>query len=1093
MDVPRQVSEFRRRHRWAAAVLLGAAGFLLNLRPIPLSPGTDLLFGVVPSLLAAIALGAAPGALAAAIASSRTLVLWNHPWAWLIFTLEALVVGILARRYGRRPLVADLLFWVGLGVPLLFATYYLGLGVRGAAAAVIFLKQPFNGLISALLAEGLLLLPAVRRALGVRGAPQLRSALAVVVALSATLPALAFGLWTGAREWDRNLEGTRERLKLSARAHAARLEEYVGLHADAVRSVAGGPERRADFDADQLQRLVAAERQEFPGFVNVFAADARGRVVAIDPPADRSGRPLAGLDFSDRAYFQDLATRRETVVSAVFAGRGGTDDPLVGIAHPIVLGDTLAGFVLGALDLRRLPRPSPTPADDERLLVVDSLGTVVYDSRREYAPGERPRSLADSASFQAVRAVELTGTTTYPERPAAVAAASVSGARMLAGVSRMPLGWWVWVEQPYSTIQAFVADSYVRLLSILIAVTLLALALSNLLSTYLARPLLRMRGAAAALGAGDHDARVGALPAIAPDEVHELGRDFDRMADALSGRAEELELLGEIARSLASTLDSDEVLQRVTDAAVRLVDPDGAGIALLTPGGQTLRAADYSLGILFPVAGKEVPADRSLIGWVSRHGEPVLIRDAAADERVHREYVDPETMGSVVCAPLTGRSGPLGTLACVRNRERPPFTEADLRLLERLARHAAVAVENAHLVALERRRAEESEAIRTVARTVSAVQGLQETLAVITREAARIVDAEACRVKLLREDGMLEVVATSGPAGMSVGTVLPVRGPLLEGPVLRGEPVTITDGENAAAVPLKVGDETLGVLTAHDRATPFAPDDAALLVALADHAAIALRNARLLDAAQAASRAKSDFIATMSHELRTPLNAVLGHLQLLEMEIHGKLSERQREALGRIEAASRHLRGLIEEVLSFARLEAGRTETRIEETDLCALAKEVAAVIEPLALEKELRFAAELADPPVVVPTDPDKVRQVLINLAGNAVKFTGAGEVRVTVRERGDEAVLAVHDTGPGIAREDQARLFRPFEQLESGFSRPHGGTGLGLYLSGQYAGLLGGRIDVESEEGKGSTFSLVLPKEGPAAGREAEAAAAD
>jgi signal transduction histidine kinase len=208
---------------------------------------------------------------------------------------------------------------------------------------------------------------------------------------------------------------------------------------------------------------------------------------------------------------------------------------------------------------------------------------------------------------------------------------------------------------------------------------------------------------------------------------------------------------------------------------------------------------------------------------------------------------------------------------------------------------------------------------------------------------------------------------------------------------------------------------------------------------------------------------------------------VLGHLELLEMGIHGETTPAQQEAMARIGAATRHLRGLIEEVLSFARIESGRMEVSIEPTDLCALTEEVAAVIEPLAQQKSLRFDVEPCSNGLAIPTDPEKVRQILINLAGNAVKFTSEGGVRIGIREQDQEVLLTVSDTGPGIAQHDQARLFQPFEQLQTGFTRSHGGTGLGLYLSGQLAELLDGRIEVESAVGKGSVFALVLPRSGP------------
>jgi signal transduction histidine kinase len=1083
---------FPARHRWAAALLLGTAGLLLNLQPIPLSPGTDLVFGGVAYLLAAVALGPWQGAAAAAIASARTLFIWGHPYAWIIFCLEALVVGYLVRRRDRRPLVADLVYWAALGVPILFFTYWGILGVRGSTASVLFLKQPFNGLIDALAVEALLLIPSVRRMLGVHGRPPVRAALAVVVALAATVPTLAFGVWTGRREWERGLSDTRERLHLFAEAHAARLEQYVRLHEQEVRAVAESAERRGDMNAASLQRQVTSAHEEFPGFVNVYAADGRGRTVAFHPERGAAGESLIGIDFSGRAYYRRLRDTRRTVISDVFQG-SETEKPLIVIAHPIVLADTMAGYVLGALDLDAIPPPQPAPGGEARMRVADGGGRLIYESGMRYRPGEAPHSVADSAGFVAVASGGERPTVTY-QPGGARTASSAQAATMLAGRARIPsLGWWVWVEQPFATVQVFVAQSYVRLLSLLIAVTLVALALSNVLSLVLARPLLRMRAAATALAAGQRGARVGPLPAAVPAEVAQLGRDFDDMAEALAGRTAELEELGEIARSLAGTLETDEVLRRVTDAAARLVDADGCAIALMAPGGRTLRLAEHSLGLMASVAGLELPANASLLGWVATNGEAVLLHDVMSDPRVANVSGGLSRAGSVICAPLLGRSGALGTLLAARVQGADPFTEADLRLLERLSGQAAVAVENAHLVEAERRRARESESIRLVARTVSTVQGLEDTLEIVAREACGIVGADACRVMLLRPgDEGLEVVATSGRTDDAVGAVLPVRGELLEAPLRRGRPAIVDEADDhAASVPLRVGDETLGVLAATRDDAPFGPEDARLLSAFADHAAVALRNAQLLEAAQAAARARAEFIATMSHELRTPLNAVLGHLQILEMEIHGPLTADQRQSLGRIDAASRHLRGLIEEVLSFSRLEAGRAEVRVEEVDVCDLGGEVAAVIEPLATEKSIAFHLETCEPHPVVRTDPDKVRQILINLAGNAVKFTDAGEVRIRVRAHGPGVALAVSDTGPGIAAEDQERVFRAFEQLHTGFARPHGGTGLGLYLSGQYARMLGGTIEVDSEPGRGSTFTLVLPADPPPEAQEPDGAA--
>ena len=923
--------------RWAAGAGLGVLGLLLNFFEVPLTPGIELLFGGVAYLLAAAALGPGPGFLAAAIASVRTVWLWNHPWAWLNFGLEGLVVGWLVTRGKRRPLTADALFWLFIGVPILIGTYRGILGVSGTTATIIFLKQPFNGLVNALIAEALLLVPAVRRALQIEGAPRLRSALALIVSLSAVIPALIFGIWAGQREWARSVELAEDRVEFAARSYGSKLEQYLRLHAQVVRSAAEMVEQRSETDPARLQQLLAAEYQDFPGFLNLYIVDVQGRTLASFPQAELPGSRFPSLDSGENAYLRQLRGTRATTIAEVFPGRGRSEAPLVLIAHPVERGNTVDGYVAGTLNLRVLPRPVVATMYADRLRVVEDGGVLIYDSDRPYRAGDRLRRISDPAALARAVGSGESGTTIYREA-SSVAAASRTAAQVLVGFAPLALlDWWVWVEYPFEKIEQAVAAPYARLLGLLVALIFLAGLFSTWLAAWLSVPLLRVRGTAAALAGGDLRARVRELPGVVPQEVADLGRGFDEMADALAGRAEESEELSEIARSLASTLDMNELLQRVTDTAMRLLEPDGCGIALLQPDGKALRAAEYTLGLLQSTAGHEFPVDGSLAGWALRVRRPVRVDNVARDDRrTLRGSVGVRDVGSAIVAPLIGRSGPLGTLTAVRAQSSPvPFTNDELRLLERLAQNAAIAVENA----------------------------------------------------------------------------------------------------------------------------------------------------RLLEQAQAASRAKSDFIAAMSHELRTPLNAVLGHLELLELRIHGELTRAQRESLERIGAATRHLRGLIEEVLSFARLEAGRTDIRLTEVELDEVIREAAAVIEPLARQKQLDFTVE-SNLDEGVRTDADKVRQILINLAGNAVKFTDAGQVRILVESREtrpDEIVVSVSDTGSGIAPENQVRLFRPFQQLESGYSRRHGGTGLGLYLSRQYAALLGGRIEVQSELGKGSTFSLVLPRQGP------------
>ena len=230
-------------------------------------------------------------------------------------------------------------------------------------------------------------------------------------------------------------------------------------------------------------------------------------------------------------------------------------------------------------------------------------------------------------------------------------------------------------------------------------------------------------------------------------------------------------------------------------------------------------------------------------------------------------------------------------------------------------------------------------------------------------------------------------------------------------------------------------------------------------------------------AAESASRLKSHFMAVISHELRTPLTGIIGYTDLLETDVLGPSTQRQKDALGRIRSSSWHLVRIIDGILDHSRLEAGREQVHRELTDLAQLAAEVVRLVEPQARARGLRLVLETPDEPVITSTDAGKVRQILLNLVGNGAKYADPGELKVRL-DAADADVLRVHvqDEGPGVAADDQDRIFEPFTQGSS----PHGrdGTGLGLAISRQLARLLGGDIRLGSKPGQGSTFTLDLPR---------------
>jgi signal transduction histidine kinase len=234
--------------------------------------------------------------------------------------------------------------------------------------------------------------------------------------------------------------------------------------------------------------------------------------------------------------------------------------------------------------------------------------------------------------------------------------------------------------------------------------------------------------------------------------------------------------------------------------------------------------------------------------------------------------------------------------------------------------------------------------------------------------------------------------------------------------------------------------------------------------------------------AERANNSKTDFLAVMSHELRTPLTAIMGYEELLSDGITGPVSELQRQQLGRINASARHLLGLIDEILTFARVDIGRERVRWESMSVNHTLGDAAALVEPMAAAKSVHFYVHLLDEDQAIQTDGTKLRQMLVNLLSNAIKFTDKGEVRVDCAVHNNVLEIRIADTGVGIPADNIENIFEPFWQAEQTATRKTGGTGLGLSVTRKLARLLGGDVTVASRVGEGTTFVLTLPMKAPA-----------
>ena len=415
---------------------------------------------------------------------------------------------------------------------------------------------------------------------------------------------------------------------------------------------------------------------------------------------------------------------------------------------------------------------------------------------------------------------------------------------------------------------------------------------------------------------------------------------------------------------------------------------------------------------------------------------------------------------------------------------------------------AHVAAQAARQRALEqerdtyRRRAEESEALHVLGLAANRTLDPDEVLQMVARFTRTLLGAHYVTVSA-EQGGRLRTLAHAG-LRTPPGSDDPFAGRVASA----GKPLTVRSDQDPDAldpfhaqeglrvglgVPLSLYGQSFGALVVgYRRAYDVTPRDVRLALTLAGHAAVAISNARLHREVERANEelrwsaaAKDRFFASVSHELRTPLNTILGYNSLLIDGVVGPVTPEVHGILERAQRATQNLLYLVNDVLDLSKMEAGRLELVRSPVALGPVVEEALATLEPIAAERGLPLRLEPAGELPALSTDADRVRQILLNLLSNAVKFTERGEVVVSMEPRREGETgwveVCVRDTGPGIAPQDQERIFHEFEQVTGTSGR--GGTGLGLAISRKLARLLGGDLRVESQPGEGSTFILRLP----------------
>ncbi len=585
--------------------------------------------------------------------------------------------------------------------------------------------------------------------------------------------------------------------------------------------------------------------------------------------------------------------------------------------------------------------------------------------------------------------------------------------------------------------------------------------------------ILRSQAQSGRLEAKFVDQRLGALEQL----LESLMEDRKR-----SGQHQRLAKLYEVSRVIGSSLDLTTVLNQVMDAIIQLSGAERGFLVMLDDDGKL----DVKVARNFDqnnIEASAVAISRTVTNKVLETGQPIVTTNAQEDPRFAGQHsIVAQSLRSIMASPLRVRGQVIGVVY-VDNRVRAGlFSEQDLDVLDAFAGQAGIAIENARLFSATDQalsaRVEELTQMQRMDRQLNETLDLTKAMATTLEWSSRSCAAEGASLGLLDSEGMMiRVVAQHGaPDIFTDQQVLPLDHPLMR-PVLESRTAyqDVTEGKHRLIVPISRERRVIGIIAlSSPDAASFKEDNRALLMRIADRAAIAIENARLYDQVQAANTAKTEFVGIVAHELKGPMTSISGYVDLMTMA--GPVTERQQGFINTIKNAVQRMKLLVSDLNDISRIETGQMRVDVVETSVLDT---INSTREAIILEVEKRNHQLLVDVEPDLPlvrADKDRLLQVLLNTASNAYKYTpDGGKITISAKRTGNLVGIAVADNGVGLSPEQVTKLGTKFWRAENGIQQP--GTGLGFAITRALIEAMKGELAVTSQIGVGTSITFTLP----------------